>query len=560
MMYWVVSSTMLILMIVILRFLLKGKISLRLQYALWAIVLARLLIPFSIGEVVISVGNWIEHLSQKEEMHAYYEFLQSELPTMSYQQAYEEVADRYESQGIDIENISEEEIAENIDDEIKEVMTGRWTLVDIMKMIWLIGGIVVGTWFFFSNFCFYRKLLKGRKLFLIENVSIRPFMKRGFMAGSNERCIYVCDGLDTPCLFGLWHPAIYVPSGIVENETMFRHVIVHETTHVLHRDYIWGYLRALCLIIHWYNPFVWYAAYLSKLDAELACDEATIERLGETERAAYGLTLMDLTCERRPEMLLTATTMTSSGKLIKERITMIVKKPKMKGYVGILVMIAAVLCMGCTFTGADVGTEKKDSEIVAEDDETGNKNTVIGTIIEDPDELREVEHQQGQLRVYENMKKGALVADEAIINRIKNLLQEENKFEFMLNCEYGYDDSKEVYQMNGKTVFLVDEVSTWAEYEKMAGEYYAESYIKNEFTPFFFGNVYMEADGKLYRTIADGIVNPILPSTIEIYEMENGKAYVAVVMMDAIGRIYSNGYILELSEDSTYGFKIVEKW
>ena len=40
---WVVSSCILILAVIALRYLLRGRISLRLQYALWLLVLARLL-------------------------------------------------------------------------------------------------------------------------------------------------------------------------------------------------------------------------------------------------------------------------------------------------------------------------------------------------------------------------------------------------------------------------------------------------------------------------------------------------------------------------------------
>lgn len=43
-------------------------------------------------------------------------------------------------------------------------------------------------------------------------------------------------------------------------------------------------LRGVCLAPHWYNPPVWWAAELSRRDAELACDEATILRIGESER------------------------------------------------------------------------------------------------------------------------------------------------------------------------------------------------------------------------------------------------------------------------------------
>ena len=49
---WIVSSSALIVIVALLRFLLKGRISLRLQYALWALVLVRLLVPFSFGRAV----------------------------------------------------------------------------------------------------------------------------------------------------------------------------------------------------------------------------------------------------------------------------------------------------------------------------------------------------------------------------------------------------------------------------------------------------------------------------------------------------------------------------
>ena len=42
---WIVTASALIVVLAALRYLLRGKISLRLQYALWAIVLLRLLMP-----------------------------------------------------------------------------------------------------------------------------------------------------------------------------------------------------------------------------------------------------------------------------------------------------------------------------------------------------------------------------------------------------------------------------------------------------------------------------------------------------------------------------------
>ena len=67
---WIVSSCVLILIVTILRCLLKGKMPLRLQYALWGLVLLRLLVPFSLGESSISVMNVVRE--QKEEYYIWH--------------------------------------------------------------------------------------------------------------------------------------------------------------------------------------------------------------------------------------------------------------------------------------------------------------------------------------------------------------------------------------------------------------------------------------------------------------------------------------------------------
>ena len=57
MMQWIISSSVLIAVVIALRFALRGKISLRMQYALWLLVLVRLLVPVSFGTSDLSVMN-----------------------------------------------------------------------------------------------------------------------------------------------------------------------------------------------------------------------------------------------------------------------------------------------------------------------------------------------------------------------------------------------------------------------------------------------------------------------------------------------------------------------
>ena len=63
---WIVSSSALLAVLIVLRQLWKGAISLRLQYALWGLALLRLLIPFSFGSTAFSVQNALPQQQMKE--------------------------------------------------------------------------------------------------------------------------------------------------------------------------------------------------------------------------------------------------------------------------------------------------------------------------------------------------------------------------------------------------------------------------------------------------------------------------------------------------------------
>lgn len=56
-----ITSGVLILVLTALRYLLRGRISLRLQYALWLLVAVRLLVPFSLPGTGFSVLNALSH-------------------------------------------------------------------------------------------------------------------------------------------------------------------------------------------------------------------------------------------------------------------------------------------------------------------------------------------------------------------------------------------------------------------------------------------------------------------------------------------------------------------
>ena len=330
---WIISASILILLVVMMRYLFQGKISLRLQYALWIFVAVRLLIPISFGDSVLSIENVTNELKAQTSYHV-------ENNTINH-------LDR----NIEISNKDMFQISENLEKEsIRNPSHSNVSLETLCYFIWFIGAVVLGLIFIISNVRFQLKMRKERKQIAVDNVEIP---------------VYLSSLINTPCLVGFFMPSIYVTELVVKDSTLLRHSIMHEMTHYRHGDCVWGFVRCICLVIHWYNPLVWWAAILSKRDAELACDEATIQKLGEEERVEYGKTLLYLSCEKKQNLFVMTTTMTSGKKSIKERILLIVKKPKITKYALLCFIFLAGVGIGCTFTKA------KEENIEVEEDITG---------------------------------------------------------------------------------------------------------------------------------------------------------------------------------------------
>lgn len=335
----IITSSVLILMVILLRHFFKGKISLRLQYALWALVLIRLIVPITLFESPISVMNAVERSA------AYKVAKQTLLKTKVYSDVIyhsEMTPDEARKAGKgtlhEIHGYPSQSGYANLRTYIFMDSLGV-VLARILRIVWLAGIAVVGLTLLLSNMSFSRKLRKTRIRYQIDDC---------------ERPVYLVENLNSPCLFGFFRPVIYITPDVAGDALKLRHVLVHEQTHYRHGDHIWTVMRGLCLAVHWYNPLVWLAAVLSRRDAELACDEGTIKYLGEASRLEYGRTMAELICENRKTMdlLCCSTTMTDGKKGISERVTLIARKPKLPVLGLVVVAIVAAVAICCTFTGA----------------------------------------------------------------------------------------------------------------------------------------------------------------------------------------------------------------
>ena len=331
------TSSALILALLALRQLFRRTVSRRMQYALWLLVLVRLLVPVNVGTLAHNV------LSAAEPVQAVVEE-RLDTPVLYVQDGTErrpaQLLPGKESQGEPLSPPSGAAQTAPADEYYTVTPPYRTvTLSEALTYVWSAGMAGVGAWFLFTNLRFARALRKARTPYSVEGCRYP---------------VYLVSALPSPCLFGVLRPAVYLNEKALQSPDALRFVLAHEQTHARHLDPLWSLLRGVCLTVYWFDPLVWLAAVLSREDGELACDEGTLRALGADERAAYGKTLLALVpvCDKPQNPLLGATTMTSGKRSLKERVTCIAENRQAKAVAVFAAVALAALVCAVSFTGS----------------------------------------------------------------------------------------------------------------------------------------------------------------------------------------------------------------
>ncbi len=131
-------------------------------------------------------------------------------------------------------------------------------------------------------------------IILFQLIGIKRLQRRivlGRETDRNEkRRIVEMDGLDTPFLWGILKPMIYLPAGMEKEEK--RYVTAHENYHRQRKDHIVKMIVFIITTLHWFNPLVWLAYALFCRDMEISCDEAVLARIGKDIKKNYAESLL----------------------------------------------------------------------------------------------------------------------------------------------------------------------------------------------------------------------------------------------------------------------------
>lgn len=132
--------------------------------------------------------------------------------------------------------------------------------------------------------------------------------------------LWCCPGLPTPMLVGLFRPAVLLPeTSYAGREETLSHILRHELAHYRRWDILAKWLAALARALHWFNPLVYLLCRELDRACELACDERAVRGMDMQERKAYSHTLLSLAASHdRPPRLTTALSQDKGA--VKERL------------------------------------------------------------------------------------------------------------------------------------------------------------------------------------------------------------------------------------------------
>lgn len=284
------------------------------SYALWAVVLFRLVCPVSFSSEFSLLGifnappaiNGTVAYIPADIVHTEYPQVNLSLPAVS------EAINNTLPQG------EEQLVADPLE-----------VLVSMATPLWLLG---IAAMLIYSMISLIRLRRK-----LIGAVCLRDN-------------IYLADHVSTPFVTGVFRPKIFLPSTISEQEQSY--IILHEQTHIRRLDHIIKMVAFLALAVHWFNPLVWAVFVCAVKDMEMSCDEHVLKQIGFDIKGAYSTSLLSLATGRR---LISGSPLAFGEDTIKGRIKNIMnfKKPAVWVTV-VLVLLVSALSIGFAVDQANV--------------------------------------------------------------------------------------------------------------------------------------------------------------------------------------------------------------
>lgn len=338
--------------ILLFRVIFKNRISSKLQYLMWWLLILRLLMP-----VTPDIGL---HFNLQDMLLK--QAHQAELPTPapvldvapasvpSTQPSYESVTPAVQP---------DTDVAPS--QHVNPAKSTDW--YSIVFVVWLLGAIGFLGWLIFVKLRYYESLqhlMAGgpREVYELYGMCCKELCVKPLP-------LWIVNKSMSPGIAFFGEPVLLVPLSLCNDESRLRFALLHELTHKKRGDHYMTLLLNILRAVYWFDPVVHFAFSELRADMESACDSDVLAYIGHEQKRGYLTVILDM-FSYDTEPILGMSQIRSKRMAMRRMKGAFMKNRTSPAFRAITLCIALIMSLCCFTTACQSAPEKDTPGMAAE--------------------------------------------------------------------------------------------------------------------------------------------------------------------------------------------------
>ena len=332
--------------ILLFRFIFKNRISSKLQYLMWWLLILRLLMP-----VAPDIGF---HFNLQDMLlkQAYQAELPAPAPVLDVAPAsVPNTQSSYESVTPAVQPNTDIAPSQHVN----PAKSADW--YSIVFVIWLLGAIGFLGWLIFVKLRYYESLqhlMAGgpREVYELYDRCCKELCVKPLP-------LWIVNKSMSPGIAFFGEPVLLVPLSLCNDESRLRFALLHELTHKKRGDHYMTLLLNILRAVYWFDPVVHFAFSELRSDMESACDSDVLAYIGHEQKRGYLTVILDMFSYDTEPIL--GMSQIRSKRMAKRRMKGAFMKNRTSPAFRAITLCIALIMSLCCFTTACQNAPEKDT-------------------------------------------------------------------------------------------------------------------------------------------------------------------------------------------------------
>ena len=332
--------------ILLFRFIFKNRISSKLQYLMWWLLILRLLMPvtpdiglhFNLQDMLLKQAHQAELPAPAPVL----DVAPASVPNT--QSSYESVAPAIQP---------DTDVAPS--QHVNPAKSTDW--YSIVFVVWLLGAIGFLGWLIFVKLRYYESLqhlMAGgpREVYELYDRCCKEL-------GVKPLPLWIVNKSMSPGIAFFGEPVLLVPLSLCNDESRLRFALLHELTHKKRGDHYMTLLLNILRAVYWFDPVVHFAFSELRSDMESACDSDVLAYIGHEQKRGYLTVILDMFSYDTEPIL--GMSQIRSKRMAKRRMKGAFMKSRTSPAFRAITLCIALIMSLCCFTTACQSAPEKDT-------------------------------------------------------------------------------------------------------------------------------------------------------------------------------------------------------